>query len=73
MTMTTELTIGKIYHVNSPRKGKFTGALTHVDDTWATIKITTGKAVAMLRENEREVGEEVTVRREWCVFTEVPA
>jgi hypothetical protein len=68
---TTTLTTGREYRVSSVRKGKFTGKLTHADDTWATFEITAGKADAMLRENVREKGEEVTVRRDWCAFTEV--
>ena len=67
---TTELILGKKYNVASTRKGKFTGLLTHSDDTWATFEITGGKATAMLPENEREKGEDVTVRREWCVLAE---
>ena len=71
--MTTSLTTGHTYRVASSRKGKFTGKLVRQDDTWATIEITSGKAGAMLPYNECEVGEEVTVRREWCTFTEVAA
>lgn len=72
MTDTT-LTTGNTYRVASTRKGKFTGTLVHQDDTWATFEITQGRAEAMLPENVREKGEEVTVRREWCTFTEVNA
>jgi uncharacterized protein (UPF0179 family) len=71
MTTTTTLTTGYTYRVASTRKGKFTGKLVHQDDTWATIEITKGRAGAMLPENAREKGEEVTVRREFCTFTEV--
>lgn len=71
--MTTTLTTGHTYRVASTRKGKFTGKLVHHDETWATLEITSGKAGAMLPYNEREKGEEVTVRREWCTFTEVAA
>jgi uncharacterized protein (UPF0179 family) len=67
----TTLTTGHTYRVASTRKGKFTGKLVHQDDTWATIEITKGRAGAMLPENVREKGEEVTVRREFCTFTEV--
>jgi hypothetical protein len=73
MSTTTDLIVGRTYHVASRRKGKFTGKLVSQDDTWATLEITSGKAGAMLPYNEREVGEEVTVRREWCTFTEVLA
>lgn len=64
----SELQNGAIYKVNSSRKGKFTGLLVAHDDTWATIEITDGKAQAMLAYNQRAIGEEVTVRREWCSF-----
>lgn len=66
------LTNGAIYLVNSSRKGTFAGMLVSHDDTWATFEITAGKAQAMLAENEREKGEEVTVRRAFCTFTEQP-
>ena len=61
---------GQTYLVNSQRKGVFFGKLTHHDDVWATLEITAGKAGAMLDYNEREKGEEVTVRRAFCAFTE---
>lgn len=60
-----------IYQVASARKGKFTGILVSQDDTWATFEITKGRAEAMLPYNVRQKGEEVTVRRAWCVFAEV--
>lgn len=70
--MSTELVIGRTYLVNSQRKGTFAGVLKRVDDTWADFEITAGKARAMLAYNEREKGEEVTVRRSLCDFTEQP-
>ena len=70
MTTTTELVRGHIYQINSTRKGKFTGMLICADDTWATFEITKGRANAMLDYNVREKGEEVTVRRSFCTFTE---
>lgn len=73
MSTTTNLTVGNAYRVASTRKGKFTGKLISADSTWATLEITKGKAGAMLPYNEREKGEEVTVRRAWCAFTEVAA
>lgn len=66
------LEVGKTYLVNSSRKGTFAGRLKHADETWATLEITGGKAKAMLYYNERERGEEVTVRRSFCRFTEQP-
>lgn len=65
--------VGKTYLVNSSRKGTFAGRLESLDDTWATFTIIGGKARAMLDYNERERGEEVTVRRSLCGFTEQPA
>lgn len=69
--MTTDLTIGKSYKVDSRRKGVFKGVVTHCDETWATVLITHGKAEAMLDYNEREQGESVTVRRAFCTFIEL--
>ena len=62
--------IGKTYLVNSQRKGTFVARITRVDSTWATGIITAGHAGAMLDYNERGKGEEVTVRRSLCKFTE---
>lgn len=64
--------IGKTYLVNSSRKGTFTARLQRLDETWATLLITAGKASALLEYNERKKGEEVTVRRSFCTFTEQP-
>lgn len=69
----TELQAGKTYLVNSDRKGTFAGKYLSGDDTWATFEITSGKAKAMLKYNEREKGEEVTVRKSFCKFTETAA
>ena len=66
-----QLTVGKTYKVVSQRKGTFTGVATHISDEWATVLITHGKAAAMLDYNEREQGEEVTVRRSLTTFTPV--
>ncbi len=65
--------IGRTYLVNSSRKGTFAGRLESICDTWATFTVTAGKAKAMLQYNEADKGEEVTVRREFCTFTEQPA
>lgn len=69
--MSASITVGKAYKVNSSRKGVFTGIVTQCCDTWATVLITNGKAKAILDYNEREQGEEVTVRRSFCTFTEM--
>jgi hypothetical protein len=64
--------VGKTYIVKSSRKGTFAGRLMSACETWATFTITAGKAKAMLDYNECEKGEEVTVRRSLCTFTEQP-
>ncbi|MGL4574546.1 MAG: hypothetical protein ACRCV9_07130 [Burkholderiaceae bacterium] len=64
--------IGKTYLINSSRKGTFFGLLTKVDETWATFTIVAGVAKAMMDYNVRDAGEEVTVRRTLCTFTEQP-
>lgn len=68
MTGLNPIEVGKTYLINSARKGKFTGIVTRVDDTWADVLIIKGKAEAMLDYNEREQGETVTVRRSLCAF-----
>lgn len=69
--MSIAIKIGSTYKVNSSRKGKFTMVLTQVDNTWATGLIESGKAGAILPENEREQGEEITVRIDLCTFEPV--
>lgn len=69
--MSTDIQVGNAYHVNSSRKGRFTGIVTQACDSWATILITGGKAKAMMEYNEREQGEAVTVRRSFCTFKPV--
>lgn len=66
---TTTPEVGQTYRVTSSRKGTFTGIVTQMDDTWATVLITNGRAKAMLDYNERDAGETVTVRRSFCTFT----
>ena len=63
--------IGKIYDVFSSRKGKFRIKVTSQCETWATGIITKGKAKAICEYNERERGEEITVRKELSSFTHV--
>jgi hypothetical protein len=67
----SDLIRGHIYKVVSARKGQFNGMLKCVDDTWATFEIIAGTTWAMLPENVRSRGEEVTVRQEFCTFTPV--
>lgn len=68
-----ELQIGKEYMVNHSRKGTFVGRVKAVDDAWATLDVTAGKAKAMMAYNEADAGMEVTVRLSHCRFTEQPA
>ena len=68
-----ELQIGKEYLVNHSRKGTFTALVKEVDDEWATLELTAGKAKAMCSYNKAEAGDEVTVRLSHCRFTEQPA
>lgn len=63
--------IGKNYTINSSRKGIFKGELLSECDTWATFKITNGKANAMLDYNVKSEGESVTVRKSFCSFKEM--
>ena len=67
-----QVEVGKTYLVRSQRKGIFMARMTRVDDTWATGIITDGCAAAMMEYNERGEGEEITVRRSLCKFTEQP-
>ena len=64
--------IGKIYLVNSQRKGTFTGKLIHESDDFASFEITHGVAEAMLDYNIKGKGEEVSVRKSLCNFTVQP-
>ena len=64
--------VGKIYVVKSQRKGTFIMRITVVNDEWVTGEILTGRAKAIMEYNEREAGDEITVRRSMTVFTEQP-
>lgn len=66
----SQLIDGRTYKVVSSRKGTFQGRLIRHCEEWATLEITHGKAKAMLAYNERHQGEEITVRRSFCTFTE---
>lgn len=59
------------YKIASSRKGTFYGTLESQSETWATFTITHGEATAMLDYNERGVGEQVTVRKSHCHFTQI--
>ncbi|MCW5591017.1 MAG: hypothetical protein KIS74_02860 [Burkholderiales bacterium] len=66
-----KLSVGTTYRVDHTRKGRFTVRLTRFDDTWATGVVVDGLAAALLPENERGVGEEVTFRRSFATFSEL--
>lgn len=53
---------GTVYEVRHQRKGTFYLLATAVNDEWLTGVIVRGKAKAMLPENVREKGEEITIR-----------
>lgn len=63
------LVVGDPYTCNSSRKGRFVMRVTEAGDEWVTGIVIDGKAGAMLAYNEKEIGEEVTVRRSLCHFT----
>lgn len=69
--MSAEVEVGATYKVFSTRKGTFFGVVTRADEEWVTLTITEGKAKSMLEYNEREAGEEVTVRKSLTTFTPV--
>lgn len=64
--------VGKTYAVDHQRKGKFVLQVTDRDDEFVTGIVVEGKAKAMLRYNEADVGEEVTVRESFGKWTEQP-
>lgn len=64
--------VGQTYRVKHSRKGIFEMRVTGVDKDWAHGVITDGFAGAILPYNEREVGEDITVRRSFCVFSAAP-
>lgn len=65
--------VGKTYRVNHQRKGTFVAEVKAFDSEWATLEIVSGEAAAKLEYNARYAGEELTVRRSFCTFTEQPA
>lgn len=62
--MENEYPLNRTYRVFSSRKGKFEMKLTRLDEHWFTGVITHGKAKAILPENVRIAGEEITLSRE---------
>lgn len=64
----TPLEVGSTYNVNHSRKGKFSLLVQSDSDEWVTGIIVGGKAGAMLHYNEKECGDEITVRKSFCSF-----
>lgn len=62
--------VGKTYAIFHSRKGRFSGRVVSFDDEWATVLISREVAKAMMRDNVRCEGEELTVRLSQCTFTE---
>ena len=58
-----EYIIGQTYIVNHTRKGKFAMRVTEQDDEWIVGVIVSGTANALIRDNVRGKGEEITVRK----------
>lgn len=71
--MKATLEVGKTYLINHSRKGKFCGTVTSINDEWADVTVTSGKAKAMLSYNECGPGEALTIRRSFCTFTPLDA
>ena len=69
--MTTQPEAGKTYRVSHSRKGTFNMLMTSVHEEWTQGTIVNGRAKAMLPYNERETGEDITVRTSFCSFTEI--
>jgi hypothetical protein len=66
-----DIEVGKVYNCNHTRKGKFSLEVTDVGEEWITGIITNGYTQTMMEYNSRSVGETETVRRSFCMFTEV--
>lgn len=69
------LTIGKEYVINHSWKGMFIGKILKDGETWATIKITKGKADYISISNNLlgrgNVGDELTIRKSFCSFQKI--
>lgn len=65
-----EPTVGQVYRVVHPRKGRFTARVVGVYEEWIDLEIVSGRASAMCAYNERTAGESVRVRTAWCTFSE---
>ncbi len=65
--------IGVEYQVTHSRKGRFRMKIQSINGEWITGTITDGNAAAMCDYNEREKGEEITVRESFCTFRRLSA
>lgn len=63
--------IGKTYKVDHSRKGRFTARVLNAGETWATLEIVEGQAVAMLASNGAGKGEELQIRISHATFVEL--
>lgn len=68
-----QLIIGQEYHVRHTRKGQFAMRVEKVDGEWISGVISSGKAKALLAYNEKETGEEITIRESHSTFTHIPS
>ncbi len=65
MSDTVNIENGKTYLVSHERKGKFTFRCDSQDDTFAYGYVVAGSAMAMNSANRRDVGEEVSMRKDF--------
>lgn len=65
--------VGKEYRIIHSRKGTFFGRVVSTDATWARVIVTSGTAVAAMRYNVANVGEEVSCRNCLCRMDPVEA
>ena len=63
--------VDKTYNINHSRKGEFALSVTKVDDEWVTGRLVAGTPHYLNHYNEKELGEEMTVRISFCSFEEV--
>lgn len=70
MALKSNLEVGKIYAVDHSRKGRFSMRVTRCDGEWTTGIIVNGTSGAMMSYNFTKPDGEITVRNEFCTFTE---
>jgi len=66
-----ELKTGEIYNVYSQRKGKFQMLVNDIDDDFVHGIVISGKAKAIMKYNEANVCDEVSVRKSLTTFQSV--